>query len=130
MLNKLILIGNVTKDVELKETSKVKYAKISIAVQRSYANSEGERETDFFEFTVFDKRAEVCAKYVKKGSKIAVVGSLFVNSYEDDNGNKRYKTEIRCEEVEFLSARKEEGETKERPSKDKLVPVEDDDLPF
>lgn len=129
-MNKVILTGNATKDVELNETSKVKYAKISIAVQRPYANAEGERLTDFFEFTVFDKRAEVCAKYVKKGSKIGVVGSLLVNSYEDDNGNKRYKTEIRCEEVEFLSAKKEESETKERPSKDKLVPVEDDDLPF
>lgn len=129
-MNKVILTGNATKDVELNETSKVKYAKISIAVQRPYANAEGERLTDFFEFTVFDKRAEVCAKYVKKGSKIGVVGSLFVNSYEDDNGNKRYKTEIRCEEVEFLSAKKEEGETKERPSKDKIVPIEDDDLPF
>lgn len=130
MLNKLILIGNVTKDVELKETSKVKYAKISIAVQRPYANSEGERETDFFEFTVFDKRAEVCAKYVKKGSKIAVVGSLFVNSYEDDNGYKRYKTEIRCEEVEFLSAKKQEEKPKQKPQMDKLEPVEDDELPF
>lgn len=129
-MNKIFLTGNSTKDVELNETAKVKYAKISIAVQRPYANAEGERLTDFFEFTVFDKRAEVCAKYVKKGSKIGVVGSLFINSYEDDNGNKRYKTEIRCEEVEFLSTKKEEGETKERPSKDKLVPVEDDELPF
>ena len=128
-MNKVILTGNATKDVELNETAKVKYAKISIAVQRPYANAKGERETDFFDFTVFDKRAEVCAKYIKKGSKIGVIGSLIVNVYED-NGTKKYKTEIRCEEVEFLSARKEEGEVKERPSKDKLEPIEDDELPF
>jgi single-strand DNA-binding protein len=130
-MNKAILIGNLTKDPELSTTnSGISVCRFTLAVSRRFVGASGERETDFFEFTVFDKRAEVCAKYVKKGSKIAVVGSLFVNSYEDDNGNKRYKTEIRCEEVEFLSARKEEGETKERPSKDKLVPVEDDDLPF
>ena len=130
-MNKLIIIGNLTKDVELQEKAGKSCARISIAVQRSYANANGEREADFFEFTVWKKRAENCAKYLKKGSKIAVVGALQNHNYEDDKGNKRYTNIIRCEEVEFLSARKEEGEAqKERPSKDKLEPIEDDELPF
>lgn len=133
MLNKLILIGNVTKDVELKKKGDKAYAKISFAVQRNYANTDGERDVDFFETSVFDKRAESCSKYLKKGSKIAVVGALQNHNYEDDKGNKRYTNIIRCEEVEFLSAQKKQEdkqEEKPKPKMDKLEPIEDDDLPF
>ena len=131
-MNKVFLIGNVTHDIELQEKGGKSCAKISIAVQRNFLNKEGERDVDFFDFMVWEKRAEICATYLKKGSKIAVVGALQNHNYEDDKGNKRYTNIIRCEEVEFLSAKKQEDkqEEKPKPKMDKLVPVEDDDLPF
>lgn len=134
-MNKVILIGNITKDPELQETqSGVPYTKMTIAVSRSYANSEGERETDFFDFTVWRERAENCCKYLQKGSKVAVVGSIENRTYENEEGEKRKITEIKCNEIEFLSSRKSESE-EERPQTKKtrptLTPVDDDeDLPF
>lgn len=133
-MNKVILIGNITKDPELQETqSGISYTKMTVAVPRGYTNSDGERGTDFFDFTVWRERAENCCKYLKKGSKVAVIGSIENRTYENDEGEKRKITEIKCNEIEFLSSRKSESEeekpqAKQRPT---LTPIDDDeDLPF
>lgn len=132
-MNKVILIGNLTKDPELQETqSGISYTKMTIAVSRGYTNSDGERETDFFDFTIWRERAENCCKYLQKGSKVAVVGSIENRAYENDEGEKRKITEIKCNEIEFLSSRKSEEEKpqakKTRPTP---TPIDDDeDLPF
>ena len=103
-MNKVILIGNLTRDPELSETpSGVAVCRFSIAVSRDYAGQDGNRETDFFNITVWRGRAEVCGKYLKKGNKVAVVGSLQNRSYDDKDGNKRYVTDIVASEVEFLT---------------------------
>ncbi len=136
-MNKVYLIGNLTRDPELAETSSgIKVCRFAIAVNRTYAGSDGTRETDFFNITVWRTQAENCGRYLKKGSKVAIVGSLQNRSYEDKDGIKRNVTDIVASEVEFLTSRSgSEGEEiaqspstrRERP---KLEPVSDDDLPF
>lgn len=132
-MNKVILVGNLTRDPELSETpSGVAVCKFSIAVNRPHANSDGERQTDFFNIVVWRGQGENAAKYLKKGSKVGIVGSLQNRSYEDKDGVKRSVTEVIASEVEFLSPKDSDGEEqavrRERPT---LEPVDDDGkLPF
>ena len=105
-MNKVYLIGNLTRDPELAETSSgIKVCRFAIAVNRTYAQSDGTRETDFFNITVWRNQAENCGRYLKKGSKVAIVGSLQNRSYEDKDGIKRNVTDIIASEVEFLASR-------------------------
>lgn len=133
MLNKVILIGNLTKDPELSETSSgVAFCKFSIAVNRPFANADGDRETDFFNITTWRGQAETCAKFLAKGKKVCIVGSLQNRAYEDKSGVKRTVTDVIASEIEFLSARSEDEEKpgKKGEEKPKLEPCDDDDLPF
>lgn len=130
MLNKCFLLGNLTRDPELQSTSGgTAVCKMSIAVRRRFSES---NEADFFNLTAWRGVAESCAKYLKKGSKIAVCGSLQNRSYEDKNGTKRTVTDIVAEEVEFLSPlEKSESTPKKGAHQVELTPVDDlDDLPF
>ncbi len=135
-MNKVYLIGNLTRDPELSETaSGVKMCRFSIAVNRTYSTNEGERITDFFNIIVWRNPAESCGRYLKKGSKVAVFGSLQNRSYEDKDGVKRTVTDIVASEVEFLSTRNSADEESPRPApksngRPSLEPVDDDDLPF
>ncbi|MBE5744088.1 MAG: single-stranded DNA-binding protein [Clostridiales bacterium] len=136
-MNKVYLIGNLTRDPEVSETSTgVPYCRFSIAVNRNFTNAEGNREADFFNVIVWRGQAESCGKFLKKGSKIAVVGSLQNRSYEDKDGVKRTVTDIVASEVEFLTTNRgdDEGQEVIRPVKKErlsLEPVDsDDDLPF
>ncbi len=135
-MNKVYLIGNLTRDPELAETtSGIKVCRFAIAVNRTYAGSDGNRETDFFNITVWRTQAENCGRYLKKGSKVAIVGSLQNRSYEDKEGIKRNVTDIIASEVEFLASRSsQDGASEEvqasRKERPKLEPVSDDDLPF
>lgn len=137
-MNKVILVGNLTRDPELSETpSGIAVCRFSIAVSRDYANSDGTRETDFFNITVWRGRAENCGKYLKKGNKVAVVGSLQNRSYEDKDGIKRNVTDVVASEVEFLTPKSAQGESsddasvssakRERPQ---LEAIDDNQLPF
>lgn len=130
-MNKLIIIGNLTKDPELSETSSgISYTKFTVAVSRNYTNLDGERETDFFDITAWRERAELCVKYLRKGNKVGIVGSVQFRTYEDDDGNKRKITEIKVDEIEFLTPKSSSEEAK--PSKKGKPQLEetDEDLPF
>lgn len=131
-MNKVILIGNLTKDPELSETSSgTAFCKFSIAVNRPFANADGDRETDFFNITTWRGQAETCAKYLAKGKKVCVVGSLQNRSYEDKSGVKHTVTDVVASEIEFLSARSEDEEKPGKKGEEpKLEPCDDDDLPF
>lgn len=137
-MNKVILIGNLTRDPELSETgSGVSMCRFSIAVSRDYANADGNRETDFFNITVWRNRAEVCARYLKKGNKVGIVGSIQNRTYDDKDGNKRTVTDIVASEVEFLTPKNaqadasgdEEVSTVKREIP-KLEEIDDNQLPF
>lgn len=108
MLNKVFLIGNLTKDAELTETaSGISVCRFSIGVARPYSQ-DGERVTDFFECTAWRGTAEAIAKSCKKGHKICVTGSIQTRTYEDNNGIKRKVFDIIAQDVEFLTPKQEE----------------------
>ncbi len=135
-MNKVYLIGNLTRDPELSSTnSGVSVSRFSIAVTRRFSNAEGERETDFFNITAWRGTAENCAKFLKKGSKVAVSGSIQIRNYERQDGTKGLSVDIIADEVEFLSS-KNDGSSEGGMSisgnqpVSELQPVSDDDLPF
>jgi single-strand DNA-binding protein len=139
-MNKVCLIGNLTKDPELSTTtSGVSFCKFTLAVSRRFQKSDGTREADFFPIIVWRGQAENCAKYLKKGNKAAVVGEIQTRSYDANDGSKRYVTEIIADEVQFLSTRESFADQAEGDDaiqappkyerKSELKPV-DEDLPF
>ena len=131
-MNKCILIGNLTKDPEITTTSKgVSVCRFTLAVTRRFANSEGERDTDFINIVAWRALADNCHKFIKKGSKVAVVGNIQSRSYDATDGTKRYVTEIVAEEVEFLNTRNSDAPVSDRKDEvTKLEPIDDDSLPF
>ena len=134
-MNKCILIGNLTRDPELTTTSNgVAVCRFAIAVSRRYSNADGERETDFLNIVVWRNLGENCHKFLKKGSKVGVIGNIQSRSYDATDGTKRYVTEIVAEEVEFLSTKNaDETPVKSDVKTDdvaKLQPIDDDGLPF
>ena len=136
-MNKVILVGNLTRDPELTETPRgVAVCRFAIAVSRDYANADGTRETDFFNITVWRGRAENCGKYLKKGNKVAIVGSLQNRSYEDKDGIKRNVTDVVANEVEFLTPKNAQSEYDDAPvvsakrERPQLEAIDDNQLPF
>lgn len=104
MMNKVYLIGNLTRDPDTGETANgIKYARIGIAVSRRYADSDGNIQTDFFNIIAWRGLAENCEKFLSKGKKIAIIGSVLNRTYEDKEGVKRTVTDIIADEIEFLT---------------------------
>lgn len=132
-MNLVCLVGNLTKDVELRSTQSGKsVATFSIAVQRAF-KSEGQPEVDFFNIVVWGVKGENCAKYLSKGKKVAVTGAIQNRSYEDNNGNKRVLTEIIASDVEFLTPKNSEAQNGFNASENAFAaPMEevDEDVPF
>ena len=123
-MNKTIMIGNLTREPELRETPNGAFVcNFGIAVKRDY--SEG---TDFFNVTVWQNQAKNCKEYLKKGSKVAVYGSVQNRSYEDSNGEKKTITEINAREVEFLTPKQEENVV--TATRVQLEAIDDNQLPF
>ena len=134
-MNKVILIGNLTKDPELSTTnSGINYCRFTLAVPKRFANA-GERDAEFINIVVWRVQADNCHKYLKKGSKACVIGSLQTRSYDAQDGSKRYVTEVVAEEVEFLSTKNSTDNmgvngTDTDSDATELQPIEDDSLPF
>ena len=105
-MNKVVLIGRLTRDPELRYTgSNLPVATFAIAVNRPFSNQAGEREADFINIVVWRKQAENCKNYLTQGSQVAIEGRLQTRSYDDQNGQKRYITEVVADNVEFLGSR-------------------------
>lgn len=134
-MNRCFLIGNLARDPELATTkSGVSVCRFSLAVTRNFSNADGEREADFLNIIVWRGQAENCHKYLKKGSKCAVTGSIQTRSFDAQDGSKRYVTEIVADNVEFLNS-KSSGDGQDKVAVDnkevaKLEPIDDDTLPF
>lgn len=139
-MNKVFLIGNLTRDPELTETSGgVKICRFAIAVNRNYAGGDGERKTDFFNCVAWRGLGETVARYSRKGNKVAVSGSIELRNYEDSQGVKRTGVDIVAQDVEFLTPKNGGGDDFDAPapssqrsgSKPQLQPFDDDsDIPF
>ena len=105
-MNKVFLIGNLTRDPELTETSGgVSVCHFAIAVNRNYTSADGERQTDFFNVTAWRGLADTVARYTKKGHKVAVSGSVQIRNYEDNQGVKRTAVDVIAQDIEFLTAK-------------------------
>lgn len=110
-MNKVILVGRITKDPELKRTnSDIPYVQFTIAVNRLYQNKNGEKTADFISCVAWRATAELLAKYIRKGSQIGVEGSIQTRTYDDQNGIRRYITEVVCDNIHFLEPRRQGDE--------------------
>jgi single-strand DNA-binding protein len=115
MLNRIILIGRLTRDVELNFTqeSGKAVANFTLAVDRPFKNANGEKEADFIRIVVWGKLAELCSQYIGKGRLVAVDGRLQIRSYDGNDGQRKYITEVVAKEAVFLDKPKEEAEPSE-----------------
>ena len=105
-MNRVILIGRLTRDPELRYTSSnIPTCTFSIAVNRNFTNQAGEREADFINIVVWRKQAENCKNYLNQGSQVAVEGRIQTRNYDDQNGVKRYVTEVVADNVQFLDTK-------------------------
>ncbi len=142
-MNKVILIGNLARDPELRTTaSGVSVCNFTIAVNRRFANQQGVREADFINCVAWRQQGEFVSKYFQKGKKIGIVGALQVRSYEAQDGQKRYVTEVMVDEAEFVERKDGSSGGYSEGSGFKPDPappadtdmgfteVDDDDLPF
>lgn len=130
-MNKVFLIGNVTRDPELTETANgVKVCRFAIAVNRNYAGANGERKTDFFNCTAWRGLGEIINKHVKKGNKVAVTGSIENRNYEDSEGIKRTSTDIVASDVEFLNVHNTQDDENKSNAMAADKNVGDGDIPF
>ncbi|MBO5045446.1 MAG: single-stranded DNA-binding protein [Clostridia bacterium] len=141
-MNKVFLIGNLTRDPEMSETSGgVSVCHFSIAVNRNYSSADGERQTDFFNVTAWRGLADTIGRFTKKGHKVAVVGSIQMRNYEDNQGVRRTAVDIIAQDIEFLTSKSsnsgddfyDTGVQPSAPAKKKptLQSFDDDgDIPF
>ncbi len=126
-MNKIVLLGRLTKDVELRyTTSNTPIGTFTLAVNRR-TKVENQPDADFFNIVAWNKTAEFCSKYFKKGQQIALTGRLQTRSYDDKDGKKVFVTEIIAEEVYFADS-KTTSEEKQADTKGELQPITDDDL--
>ena len=143
-MNKLTIIGNLTRDPELRTVgSGITVCSFTVAVNRRRSNQNGNQpEADFFRVTAWRQLGEICSKYLAKGRKVCVVGELQNRSYEAKDGTKRTVTEIVADDIEFLTPRSQEGSGggygQSAPSYERSAPaapegfteIDDDELPF
>lgn len=132
-MNHVILIGNLTRDPELRTTqSGISNCTMTLAVNRM-RNKDGVQEADFITVVAWRQLAELCSRYLSKGRKCAVSGSIQTRSYDAQDGSKRYVTEVIADNVEFLDSRKEGAQTGAQPPRQpqgEFTEVDDDELPF
>ena len=110
-MHKVILIGRLTRDPELRYTgSNTPVATFSLAVNRPFTNQSGEREADFINCVVWRKLAETVKNYLSQGSQVAVEGRIQTRNYDDQNGQKRYVTEVIVENIDFVGSRRDNAQ--------------------
>ena len=141
-MNKLIIIGNLTRDPETRTVpSGSTVCSFSVAVNRRRSSqTQNQPEADFFRVSAWNKLGDVCQRYLAKGRKVCVVGSVSVSSYEAKDGSTRFSLDVSADDVEFLSPRSEglgggggfapSEADDSKGSDDGFKEVDDDDLPF
>lgn len=135
-MNKVILMGRLTADPEVRYTTDQKaVGTYTLAVDRRVARNNGERTADFIRCVCWEKKAEFAEKYLRKGTKIVITGRIQTGSYKDKDGRTVYTTDVVVEDQEFAESKKAEGEqpTAEQPKADQWVSVPDgidEELPF
>ena len=133
-MNKLTIIGNRTREPELRTTATgLSVCSFTVAVNRKKTNPDQQPEADFFRVTAWRERAEICAKWLDKGSKVCVIGPVSVRTYETQNGKHGANLEVTAEEVEFLSGKDQKQKPEEKVDQQtgyQQVDMGQDELPF
>lgn len=139
-MNKLTIIGNLTRDPELRTTSTgLNVCTFTVAVNRRRSGNSNQPEADFFRVTAWRQLGENCQRYLAKGRKVAVVGAVSVSTYTGNDGNTRASLEVTADDVEFLSSRNEDAgyapaapaqSVPAAPAMNGFEEVDDEDLPF
>lgn len=131
MLNRIVLIGRLTKDPELRYTPNGKaVASFTLAVDRQFKNQKGEREADFINIVVWGAQAENSANYLAKGKLAAVDGRLQIRTFDGQDGQRRWVTEVVADNVRFLSPKGSQDNSFEPANMGSEVDFSDDDIPF
>lgn len=133
-MNRFNGIGRLTKEPDMRSTANgTSVCTFTIAINRRF-KTEGQQQADFIPIVAWGKTADICAKYLHKGSQVAVCGSIQTRSYDDKNGNKVYVTEVNAEEVQFLTPKSNEAENNIKMAQEmfseQMTPAEDDEIPF
>ena len=122
-MNSVNLLGRLTAKPELRYTStNLAMCRFTIAVNRTYSNSQGEKETDYINCVSFKKQAENICDFLDKGSLVAIEGRIQTGSYDDKDGNKRYTTDVMVNGIQFLSASKKEEKAEQKEAKQDVDP--------
>lgn len=138
-MNQVVLIGRLTSAPDIRTTPNgVTVAQFMLAVNRNFANANGEKEADFIRCVTFGKIADVIRQYLGKGSQVAVNGRIQTRVYETKDGKKQYAFEVVANEVQFLDTRKQETNSNQQQSAvsnayfetSQNIEITDDDLPF
>ena len=137
-MNKLMIIGNLTRDPEMAVSAKTgkQVCNFTVAVNRRKANPDGTHDADFFRVSAWEPLAENCQKYLVKGKKVCVIGSVGLHVYNNAKGEAAANMEVLANEIEFVSPRQEQTEIQPQPvleRKDEqsgFTAVDTDDLPF
>ena len=129
-MNKIVLLGRLTKDVEVKYTPSQKVvATFTLAVDRPFSGADGKKEADFISCVVWGKAAELIGNSCVKGHRLCVEGRLQIRQYDDKNGQRRWITEVIVSGFDFVERRTEAQATKTMPDMGKDVPF-DEEVPF
>lgn len=129
-MNKLTIIGNLTRDPELRTTTTgINVCGFTVAVNRPRAG-QGQPEADFFEVTAWREKGENCARYLSKGKKVCVIGPVSVETYTAHDGSVKAKMKVTADEIEFLSAKDESRQETKTDKQSGFEQVETDELPF
>ena len=130
-------MGRLTKDPEVRytQTNNIMVTSFSLAVNRRFVKEGEERQADFINIVAWNKTAEFCSKYFKKGQQVGIIGRIQTRNYEDDQGQKHYVTEVIAEEAYFADSKKEGSNESvlgsSTPVNNEFAPIQDDDeLPF
>lgn len=132
MLNRVVLIGRLTADPQLRYTQNgTAVTTFTLAVQRNFANQQGEREADFIDIVAWRKLAELCANFLSKGRLTAVEGRLQIRSYEAQDGTRRRVAEVVADNVQFLDRGASQASTLPEDDFSELgEPPDEEDIPF
>lgn len=138
-MNKVILMGRLTRDPEVRYTQNTNtlVSSFSLAVNKRFVRQGEERQADFINVVAWSKLGEFCSKYFKKGQQVGVIGRIQTRSWDDQDGKKRYVTEVVAEEAYFADSKREGADSFENAfgsnvaeAASEFTPVSDDDLPF
>jgi single-strand DNA-binding protein len=129
-VNKVVLVGRLTKDPELRFTANKGTAvtRFTLAVNRDYKKEDGTQEADFINCIAYSKRAEVIAQYLTKGKRFSIAGSIRTGSYDAQDGTRRYTTYVVVDGFDFIDS--SDSKVNNDNFNDDMIPVDDGDIPF